>query len=146
MAGREKYFMVDAEDGESALYTVELFLDEWVGRDFFDGYEIDPQAVQVKDLPVFFIMEQLEKSAEKRKSLIREINDEWTGCDKRQLGWLYQRVGELLLENLCADMPYYNINTGDFTIPKGTAWAVKVSLEEVRRDEKYVQIGIGWKP
>jgi hypothetical protein len=115
---RERYVFVEADTAESATNWVRIRLEE-LRYEFYDGFNVDPdRTVRVKDLPRD-VIDRAACNVQKEADLIKEQIDVFKpDGNKDMLGWLHIRYGEILQEELCRDMPYFNIECWDWSVPE----------------------------
>jgi len=114
------YMITLAESAEDAKSTVEDWIEEHFEREFYDygGLEKGEEVVLLSE-----IRERLEaEKAEEVNRLIPEIENEiqkWKESGNRSMeGYSYVRYGNVLQESFCPDMPFFNINDWDWSLPE----------------------------
>jgi len=134
MSCTSKYILIEAENEDGAKMYAERFLDEYAGREFFDGGCINTETAG-SVVPLSQVKDELEK--DKREiftvtlpEIEKEIADYKEHGVRMQEGWAHIRYGEILSECVCSDMPFFNPDYGDWTIPEDADrwYAVLVDL------------------
>jgi hypothetical protein len=126
---------VGADDKKDAAYAVESRLADWMGREFYyDGYLVrDDNVTLLTELAKTDRLLGYTRTQSKiqllREEAVREQRLQNALGEARAL----RRASDLLFENMCIDMPWYNIDYGDFTVPSeppksGKWWAVMVDF------------------
>jgi hypothetical protein len=127
------YCFIGVQDKEDAKHAVNSFLEELLGQAFYDGFEIQDGPGDIQPLSDFYdgyftplyaasqsLLQQFREEAEKARK---------SGDRAGEAGAL-RRVSDLLYENMCPAMPWFNIEGGDFSMPsdKQGWWAVMVEF------------------
>jgi len=134
------YFLTLAEDVDDAKSNVESFIEDRFEKEFFDYGGLEESEKEIA-FPLSEVLDRLKKSMDyTEKEILPEVENDIeeykkTG-NRTMLGYSHVRYGHILMESLCADMPFFNINCWDWTIPtkvpeeaKGCEWyAVMVDL------------------
>jgi hypothetical protein len=125
------YIFTLAENDEDAKSNVRSWLDDYAGREFYDyaGLDEPETALLVKDIPATELEEAREET-ERLLPVIKNDIDLWEKEGNHSMeGYCHCRYGRILGEYLCSEMPYYNMDTGDWSIPdkvpdeaKGMNW------------------------
>jgi hypothetical protein len=115
-----KYLVTFAENEEDAKLKTESWLDEYAGKEFFEYGVIDEESEkQVVSLDE--IREQLEAEKAELEKKLPEIEEEIRKCkesgNKSMEGDYHKRYGFILCEELTEDMPYFNIDLWDWSLP-----------------------------
>jgi hypothetical protein len=134
------YFITLAEDADDAKSTVDSWIGEQFEKSFFDYGCLEESEDKIV-FPVSEVLEQLEKSRNcTEKEILPEVEkdiEKYKADGNRiMLGYSHVRYGNILQENFCADMPYFNIYNWDWAIPTGVPedengnnwYAVRVDL------------------
>ena len=131
------YIITLAEDVEDAKSNVSSWIDEYADREFFDwgGLEEPDDVVLLSE-----IIGELEKEKEEADKRI-PYYEEKIAVSKAQksrsmTGFYYKQLGMILCENPTDDMPFFNIEQWDWSLPTevpkkaaGMNWyAVKADL------------------
>jgi hypothetical protein len=112
-------FITLAESVGDAKSNVNCFIDEYAGRYFFDygGLEEPDEPVVLLDE----IREQLEADKAEVDKLLPKIEEEIKVCKikghKSMEGYHHKRYGRILDEDLTSDMPFFNIENWDWSLP-----------------------------
>jgi hypothetical protein len=113
------YVFTLAENTEDAKSNVRCWLDEYAEREFYDYAVLSkPEtAMLVKDVPT----EELENArneTERQLPIIEgDIAKYKASCARGMEGYSHFRYGHILNENLCSDMPYFNMEHWDWSVP-----------------------------
>ena len=112
------YIITLAADAEDAKSEVESWLDDYANREFFDYGSIEePEKV--------VLLSEIRKELEEKKaeaesalpSIEIEIQRYKESGNRRMEGFSHKRYGAVLDEDLCSDMPFFNIENWDWSIP-----------------------------
>jgi hypothetical protein len=119
--------------------TGSILLDSWIfgtgiyKKEFYDGFEIQEGPGDIQPLPDSYdgyftplyaasqsLLQQFREEAEKARKLGDRVGE----------AGALRRVSDLLYENMCPAMPWFNIESGDFFLPsdKQGWWAVMVEF------------------
>ena len=135
------YFLTLAEDADEAKSNVESFIEDRFEKEFFDygGLEETEESKlvsSVNDVCIDLRESKFFTENDLLESIRKEI-EQWKASGNRTMeGYAHKRYGEILMESFCADMPFFNIENWDWSIPtkvpeeaEGCQWfAVKVDL------------------
>ena len=130
---RSMYFIIEGEgeDTEDARGIVEGWLEDYLGREFYEEYEISRTDVKriFEFEPGYF--ENLIRGCEERAAECRKEIDEYRKeGDKWSEGNAYVRLGNMLMKSFCNDMPFWNLATDSWDLPQDqNGWAVMVTLD-----------------
>jgi hypothetical protein len=138
MAGVLCYVFTRAEDGRDARESVESWLDEYLGREFYDGFEVGSaqRRSEMRDkyidrryADVSYLLDRKREEADKAKLT----------KDRQGEGWAHHTVANILLERLCPEMPWFNKEAWDWSLPDKDGrlhgnppdnwWAVEVRFD-----------------
>jgi hypothetical protein len=132
------YVFTLAEDFEDAEGRVHRWVDECDGKEFFDYAEIEcPGAsVLLEEIPVHELRDVWGGTAQRLSMVEAEIARCKASGDRKKEGLLHFRYGDILMENPCSDMPFFNMEDWDWSVPNkvpgasaGKKWyAVKVDF------------------
>jgi len=113
------YLITLAEDEGEATSNVSCFIDDHFEKEFYDygGLE-EPEKVVLLD-------EVRENLAKEKEEWINEMipkieNDMILYKEKGfrdQEGYAHKRYGDILCESFCPDMPFFNIDNWDWSLP-----------------------------
>jgi hypothetical protein len=112
------YVFTVARDEDDAARRVENRLEDFCGREFFDGFEVRKDSVvSVWSLVPEYVTARLKAL----DVLLRRRRKEAAGLaesgDKFQEGHALNRVGDILCEQMCEDMPWFNMEDWNWEIP-----------------------------
>ena len=133
MSETSVYFITEAEDKEEARDNVERWLEDYMGKEFFEGYEISRTDVKrvFELVPGYFenaLRECEERAACYRKD-IEEHNKKDDSVNQYMAGYAHVHLGHILMESFCEDMPFWNLITNSWDLPEDeNDWAVMVTL------------------
>jgi len=114
------YLFFIAEDSkEDAIASVESWLDEYLSREFYYRFSVTGNVYDMSYLTKTFVENSL-RLVESRLDIqrIREEEARVKG-DREAEGIAACVVGDILCERLCEDMPWYNLDTMDWSVPDG---------------------------
>ena len=127
------YLLTLSESAEDAKSDVRIWLDEHSGLEFFDYGDIyEPEkVVHASD-----IRKELEHAKAETENILADIQNHIgkskKSGDRKMEGYYYKCYGNVLMENCCQDMPFFNITDWSWGIPteaEGSDWyAVSVNL------------------
>jgi len=126
-----------AEDAEDAKSTVSGWIDDHFEKEFYDygGLEEGEGVALVSD--VVKELEEAKKYPEQQLIEIQKDIEKYKEAGNRGMeGFSHIRYGNILQESFCSDMPFFNIENWDWSIPtevpensEGCQWfAVRVDL------------------
>jgi len=142
MSYQDVYLIVLADSAEEARGEAESWLDEYNGREYYDSFRVEEDCESAPLSEIRGKLEALVKDHNGRiiPELEKEIEDcRKYGYGKDLLGNAYVRLGDVLREGFCSDMPVYNMENFDWSVPAedagverkagGVEWyAVKVEI------------------
>lgn len=132
MARISVYFITKAEDREEACANVESWLEDFIGREFYDGFTVVKEDVRrCGEFNRDFMDALKQRKQQKLQEVYRyeKLVEQWKAeGNVYQAGYCYVCLGRILMEALCEDMPFYNLSTQDWTEPDQYDWAVMVTL------------------
>jgi hypothetical protein len=112
------YCFAETEDKKELIHRVNFFLEGRLGNEFYDGYTVREDNVRpLSDL----FSDYLTKGYSRCRNLTRRLRKE--ALEMREAGnrlaeaRAMRRASDLLYENLCPDMPWFNIECVDFSVP-----------------------------
>lgn len=107
-----------AEDSEEAKSNVEAWIGEYSGREFFDWGDLEEGE---KVVPLDEIRDELEKHKkeviETLKELDKNIQHHKETGESGAEGYLHRRYADIQLENTTDEMPFFNIENWDWSLP-----------------------------
>jgi hypothetical protein len=123
------YCFVKAQNQNEARYIVNVRLGDYMRREFYDGFEVQNDTGDIQPLsniPDDYFTAVYTAS----QDLLQQLREE--AEEARKTG---NRVGEaramrhasgILYEDMCVEMPWFNMEAGDFSLPldKQGWWAV----------------------
>jgi hypothetical protein len=127
-----------AEDKEDARDSVESWLDEYLGREFYDGYRIGETVHRSEIHHSYFdkewtrVEDMLDRQREEAEKYRR-------GKDRQGEGQAHHIAANILLERLCPEMPWFNRDTWDWSLPdkdgelegeQDNWWAIEVTFHD----------------
>jgi hypothetical protein len=113
------YIITLAKDAEDAKSKVSCWLDEYAEREFYDYAGIDePEtSLLLKDVPTGEL-EDARYESERLLPIIEGDIAQYKATGSRGMeGYSHIRYGHILNENLCSDMPYFNMENWDWSVP-----------------------------
>jgi hypothetical protein len=107
-----------APDKDTAICRVESWLEDCSEREFFDGAEVlEDDVVLASSLsPVYFAKGRKETDGALRRRREDAVRSAERG-DKSGEGRALIHAGNILCESLCYDMPWFNMEYWDWTVP-----------------------------
>jgi tRNA/tmRNA/rRNA uracil-C5-methylase (TrmA/RlmC/RlmD family) len=107
-----------SESAENAKSEVKNWLNELTHREFIEHGVVDEteRVVLVNDI-LKELEEQKAEALRKLPIIKNEIRKYKENGDKRMEGRYHIQYGNILTEELCSDMPFFNKWTRDWTIP-----------------------------
>jgi hypothetical protein len=133
-------FITLAENEGDAKSNVRCFIDDYASREFFDyGGLVEPEEVVLLNE----IRERLAEDKAEVDNLLPVIeHDIQTYKEAGNRGWqgfCHKRYGEILSEGLTSDMPFFNIEDWDWSLPtevpeksKGREPEIKDNADEIK--------------
>jgi hypothetical protein len=119
MSGVNKYLFITAESKEDAVSEIECRLDEWSGREFYEGYEIvEEETVPVSEIPDGFISNGKDRIQALLQSSRVEAETRRVAGKRFDEGRALRVVSDILCEYFCEVMPWFNINSWSWQVPK----------------------------
>jgi hypothetical protein len=113
------YIFTLAENAEDAKSKVSSWLEDYADREFYDyaGLEEPEKAMLLKDVPASEL-EDARYATERLLPIIEgDIAQYKASGNLGMEGYSHIRYGHILNENLCPDMPYFNMENWDWSIP-----------------------------
>jgi len=113
------YMIALAEDTEDAKSNVRGFIDDYYAREFYDygGLEEGEEVVLLSEIRESLEATKAKETADRLAEIENEIKN-WKAMDNRSmLGFSYVRYGKVLQESFCQDMPLFNIDNWDWSLP-----------------------------
>jgi hypothetical protein len=106
-----------AEDAENAKSKIEGWIEDYAGREFFDSGKVsESKAVLLSE-----IQSELEEGKLEVNRLLPIIENDIAGYKtsgtRGMEGYCHKRYGRILDEDLCSDMPFFNQEYWDWSIP-----------------------------
>jgi hypothetical protein len=130
MARKSIYFITEAEDKEEARDNVARWLGEYLGREFYEGYEVsDTDIMRVHEVEPGLLERKLYASEKLVEYYRREIAHFSEKHDRFMAGHNHVCLGKILMRYFCKDMPFWNLLKEDWALPEPDNWAVMVELE-----------------
>jgi hypothetical protein len=125
------YCFIGAQNREDAEHAVNVLLEDTLGREFYDGFDIEENGTRpLSDISADYLTEVYTRS----QDLIQQFRGEAEAAREADDRWgeavALRRASDLLFENMCPAMPWYNIESYDFSLPpvKQGWWAVMVNF------------------
>jgi hypothetical protein len=114
----ERYVFVEADTARFAMDWLESGLERVTG-DVFEGFEVNADGVtRVKDVPPE-VFERARHDAKNRKeNVFMFITENSQTKAAGVLGHAYVEYGKILQEELCVNMPYFNIEWWSWDVPE----------------------------
>jgi hypothetical protein len=127
------YCLIGAQDREDAVHEVNGRLSNHLRREFYDGFEIQqgPGDTQpLDDIPDDCFTKLYAASQSLLQQFREEAEKARRAGDRGGEAVALRRASDLLFENMCAAMPWYNLSSLDFSLPsdKRGWWAVMVDF------------------
>jgi hypothetical protein len=130
MSGISVYFIIEGEDTEDARDMVENWLEEYMGREFYERYDISRTDVKrIFEFEPGYFENLLRESEERAEHYRKEIEEYCTQNDQWGEGSAHVNLGNIMMRSFCEDMPYWNLKTGNWNLPDKDDWAVMVTLK-----------------
>ena len=112
------YVFISASDKDAAVSRVQSFLEESCGREFFDGFEaVEDDVILASGLTPDYIRKGDEAAADLLQHHRKRAAECAEAGDKHGEGYALMSAGEILAEHLCSDMPWFNLDYWDWTVP-----------------------------
>jgi hypothetical protein len=134
----QAYVFTLAESFDDADGRVHSWIDECDGREFFDYAELvcPGASVLLEEIPVNELRGAWDETEQRLSTIAAEISQSKASGDRKKEGFLHFRYGNILMENPCSDMPFFNMEDWDWSVPNkvprasaGKKWyAVKVDF------------------
>jgi hypothetical protein len=116
------YCFIRAQSREIAANVVNVWFERRLDKEFYDGFEVQEGLGDIQplsNLPDNYFTEIYVAS----QSLLQQFREE--AEEARRLGdrigeaIALRRVSDLLFENMCPAMPWYNLECMGFSLPSG---------------------------
>jgi len=126
-----------AESVEDAKSNVRCWINDYADKEFFDWGDLeDGEKVVLLDEARDALEKQKAKVNERLQELDKGIQNYKETGDRGAEGYLHKLYADILLENVTDEMPFFNIENWDWSLPvevpeesKGFNWyAVRVDL------------------
>jgi hypothetical protein len=113
------YIFTLAESKEDARSNVQCWLDDYAEREFYDYAGIDEQNITMplSEIPKENLDAVLAETTRFLPIIENDIEQYKKSGNKEMEGYSHKRYGQILMESLSADMPYFNMETWDWQIP-----------------------------
>jgi hypothetical protein len=132
------YIFTLAEDDEDAKSKVSSWLDDYADREFYDyaGREEPEKSMLLKEVPASELEDALYETERLLPIIEGDIAQHKASGNRGMEGYSHIRYGHILNQSLCSDMPYFNMENWDWSVPDkvpetavGSDWyAVKADL------------------
>jgi hypothetical protein len=116
------YVFTLADNAEDAKWKVERWMEENEGNEFYDfaDFEDPSTPLLIGDVPVHELKEAWERVEKQLPIIEGDIARYKASGDRLMEGYSHIRYGNILNENLCSDMPYFNMEDWDWSVPNKT--------------------------
>lgn len=113
------YIFTLAENAEDAKSNVRYWLDDYAGREFYDyaGLEEPEISMLLKDVPAGELEESLCETERLFQIIERDIAQYKASGNRDMEGFSHIRYGRILSQSFCDDMPYFNMEYWDWSVP-----------------------------
>ena len=135
MARTSVYFITgdESEDRDEARASVDFWLEDYLGREFYEGFEISYEDVKcIFEFEVGYFENALRESEERVADYQKEIVEYGNKDDQHsryKAGAAHVRLGHILMKSFCEDMPYWNLRGYSWDLPGDkNDWAVMITL------------------
>jgi len=130
------FLLTLAENEKEALSKARNWIDNNAGKEFFDYGELVSDEAVLVDTIKEELKAKKEKALNELSFIEQDISMYIKQGDRKGEGWSHVRYGKILLEHPTSDMPFYNIEECDWSIPTvtwtdtdvGNWYAVNVDL------------------
>jgi hypothetical protein len=115
------YLFTLAENKEDARSNVRCWLDDYCEREFYDYAGLDDRniAKPLSAIPREEFDSALDDTMRFLPIIENDIRQYKESGSMGMEGYAHKRYGEILMESLTADMPYFNMEYWDWEVPKG---------------------------
>jgi len=137
MAHLHCYMITLAEDAEDAKSNVRCWIEDRFEKEFFDygGLEDGEEVVLLSEIRESLEITKVRVTEERLAEIEKDIQ-KWKDINRAMLGFSYVRYGNVFQEGFCSDMPFFNIEDWDWSLPtdapkkagKSEWYAVRVDL------------------
>jgi ribosomal protein S17E len=112
------FCFVIADNREEAVQRAGRKIGERCGNEFYNGYEVQKELVRkVSDLSSAYLTEEYARSRDLLQRYREAAEARRKAGDRLGKARAMRRAGDLFYENLCPDMPWFNIEGMDFSVP-----------------------------
>jgi hypothetical protein len=123
-----KYLFIPAGDKREAVEEIDSRLNDWLGKEFYDGYEIvQSETKPVSEIPAGYFDKELCRTEDVLQSKRDEAERERRQGFREDEGHALRTVSDILCESFCQEMPWFNVDMWDWRVPYNHACDV-VSL------------------
>jgi hypothetical protein len=131
MALASVYCFVTGDSREAAISRTGMLLSSCNGE-FYDGYQVRETDVQLlADLSSGYLAERRTRHRILLRKYRKRIKEAWKTGNCYSEAYAMRRASDLLYENMCVDMPWFNLEQADFFVPSSKVvkwWAVMVDF------------------
>jgi hypothetical protein len=121
-----------AESEEAAIRNVEVFCEEHSGKEFYDDWAAGKCALPLERVADGYLNHALILSGNVLQSCREEAEAARKDGNKQAEAYAMRRASDILFENLCSDMPYFNIDEYGYSLPdkdnRAGWWSVGVDF------------------
>jgi hypothetical protein len=118
MAVVSSYCFVFADGKEAAVRRLERWVEDYAGKEFYDGYVVKLDQTVLFDM---LSTDYLDKERARVEDSIgywrTDAGIAWKSGNRRREAYAMRHASDLLDEKLCDAMPYFNIECFDYTLP-----------------------------
>jgi hypothetical protein len=112
------YIFAKAKTVIGAKERVRGWLIKHVGREFFRLAHIEEAGAKLlEDVPVHELNDAWQSTQQQLPVVEADIARCKVSGDRDTEGYSHIRYGNILRENFCFDMPYFNVENGDWSVP-----------------------------
>jgi len=113
------YMITLAENAEDAKSNVRCWIEDRFEKEFFDygGLEDGEEVVLLSEIRESLEETKATETADRLSEIESQIKNWKEMENKSMLGFSYVRYGNVLQESFCSDMPLFNIEDWDWSIP-----------------------------
>jgi hypothetical protein len=131
MSTTSVYCFVEADSKEAALKRARYFGQDSLGKEFYNGFEIrEDDVLPFSELSAYFLVKGKVQNEQFLLRLRGDLEYAQERGTRLHEGLVMLEIGRLLVEDLSSDMPWYNFERADYSLPADAEgwWAVKVDF------------------
>ena len=112
------YIFTAAENADDAWYQVESWLEDNLGREFYSKFDVEQDNIQaVLDMEATYFDSQRSHVEGTLRSQRKDAETANVKGDRNREGTALKVISNILLENMCPSMPWFNSETYDWQVP-----------------------------